>query len=326
MARFDPDIKIPDAEWTVESLIPAGHLCIFLAQAGVGKSLLAEGLAVCISAGVEFCGFKTVSGDTLIIDQDTPTNVLQKRLAKFYRGISNLQDEEKKKNELFFESMNGYSFSDGTIYTLIKDYPTVKLIVIDSFLSICGKYDPNSISDVNRALTKLKNDCLAEGKTIIINHHISEKLPDASLPFLMTGNSHSFSMSSSAIIQQADSYYIIGADAENGFTSKVYLRPIAKRAPVSSTPKVFRLIKPGENAERFEYHGEWSNDNLAQAEDDVLALFKAQPQDRSVLEVYQQMGHAHGENATRKALQELEKKGLLIISRHKNNLFKYKLP
>jgi hypothetical protein len=328
MAEFNPNITVGETSWLVEGLIPNGHLCIFLAQAGVGKSLWAESLAVHVSSGVDFCHLKTISSDVLIIDQDTPTKVLQKRLSKFFRGITNIQETPgQNKNKLFFESMNGYNFSDGTIFTLIKDHPTAKLVIIDSLFSVCGKLNPNSISDLNQALVKLKNECLSEDKVIIINHHISEKMPDASLEFLMTENPHVFSMGASSVIQQADTYYVIGASAENGTTSRIYLRPIAKRAPVNSTPKIFRLIQPEQESERMEFDGEWDGVNLANEERDVLMYFKANPQDtKSVLDVYKDTGHMHGETAIRKALQSLEKKGLLVLLKQRGNLFKYKLP
>jgi hypothetical protein len=327
MAEFNPDIIAEETSWLVEGLVPNGHLCICLAQAGVGKSLWAESLAVHISSGVDFCHLKTRPSDVLIIDQDTPTKVLQKRLSRFFKGVSNIQTENSNKNKLFFESMNGYNFSDGTIFTLIKDHPTAKVVIIDSLFSVCGKLNPNSISDLNQALVKLKNECLTEDKVIIINHHISEKMPDASLEFLMTENPHVFSMGASSVIQQADTYYIIGASAENGMTNRIYLRPIAKRAPVNSIPKIFRLIQPEKDSERMEFDGEWDGVNLAGEERDVLMYFRANPQDaKSVIDVYKDTGHVHGETAIRKALQSLEKKGLLVLSKQRSNLFKYKLP
>ena len=86
MPVFNFECEVKETTWLVEPIIPLGHLCVNLAQAGVGKSLLVESLAVHIVCGVPFCGFEIVEGDVLLIDQDTPQNVLYKRLSQMYIG------------------------------------------------------------------------------------------------------------------------------------------------------------------------------------------------------------------------------------------------
>ena len=66
MPTFDFSCEVKEANWLVEPIIPLEHFCINLAQAGVGKSLLVENLAVCLVFGVPFCGFKAVEGDVLL--------------------------------------------------------------------------------------------------------------------------------------------------------------------------------------------------------------------------------------------------------------------
>ena len=323
IAKFNFEIEPEQPKWIVESLLPAGQLCIFLAQAGVGKSLLVEDLAIHIVYGEPFGNFVTVEGDVLVIDQDTPTDILTRRFIQFGKGINHKGIEHKKKYDLYVESMKGYSLADGTLMSVIKEYPTVKLVLIDSLHSVCGRLNPNYTSDMNM-LAKLKEHCLTNDKTIIINHHISEKMA-LSIDELMTSNSHIMAMGNSAIIQQADSYYIIGAISENGKTSKLYLRPVAKRISIKSTPIVLQIVKPGEDSERFEYIGEYTPD-LTGAESDMLVFFREQPQDRTVKEAYEGIGHHHGEKVIRQSLAGLADKGLLVLSRHKSNLFRYRLP
>jgi len=318
MAKFDFKVEIEQPKWIVESLLPAGQLCIFLAQAGVGKSLLVEDLAVHIVYSKSFCGFSTVEGDVLVIDQDTPTDILTRRFIQFGKGI-----KQEKKHDLYIESMKNYSLADGTLMSIIKEYPEAKLVIIDSLHSVCGTLNPNYTSDMNM-LAKLKKHCLANDKTIIINHHISEKT-QASVDELMTGNPHSMAMGNSAIIQQADSYYIIGAISENGKTNKIYLRPIAKRISINSTPIVLQVVKPDKDSERFELLGEYTPD-LTGAESDLWTFFREQPQDRTVKQTYEDMGHHHGEKLVRQSLAKLADKGLLVLSRSKSNLFRYRLP
>ena len=318
ITKFNFETEPEQPKWIVEPILPAGQLCIFLAQAGVGKSLLAEDLAIHLVYGEPFSDFATVEGDVLIIDQDTPTDILTRRFIQFGLGI-----KHEKKHDLYVESMKGYSLADGTLISAIKDYPTVRLVVIDSLHSVCGRLNPNYTSDMNM-LAKLKEYCLTNDKTIIINHHISEKMA-LSVDELMTSNSHIMAMGNSAIIQQADSYYIIGAVSENGKTNKLYLRPVAKRVSIKPTPLVFQIVKPSEKSERFEYIGEYTPD-LTDAESDLLVFFREQPQDRTVKDTYEGMGHHHGEKIVRESLAKLANKGLLVLSRHKSNLFRYRLP
>lgn len=302
----------------MEDLIPLNQLCIFLAQSGVGKSLLVESLAVHTVHGMPFCGWDICSGDALIIDQDTPEQVLYKRLIQFSKGLDTI-----KKHNLYVESMKGYLLSNKSLLGAIKQYPSVKLVVIDSLHSVCGTLNPNYTTDMN-ILARLKSECLTKDKTIIINHHISEKA-NVSVDSLMVSNPHLMAMGNSTIIQQADSYFIIGALAENGRTEKVYIRPVAKRAKINTHPLVLQIVNPQFGGERFEFLSTYEPD-LTDEELDTLTYFREQPSDRTVKETYDGMGHQHGEKAIREALANLNKKGLLLLSKHKANLFKYRLP
>lgn len=317
MPNFNFDTIVSETKWVVEPIFPLGQLGIILAQAGVGKSLIVESLAVHIVYEVPFCGFDTNFGDVLIIDQDTPTDILTRRLVKFGKGLG-----LEPKHQLFVETMKNYSLSDRTVHTIINKYPTACLVIIDSLHSICGKLNPNYTSDMN-VLANLKRECLTSDKTILINHHISEKL-SYTIEQLMTENSHTMSMGNSAIIQQADSYYIVGASAEDGLTNRLYIRPVAKRVSISPIPIVLQVIQLGENGERLEYEKEYILD-LNEVELDCITLFKEYPADRTVKEAYEAMGQKHGIIAVRKSLASLQQKGMLLLSRHKSNLFKYRI-
>ena len=317
MSEFTFDIDPIETTWLVENLIPMGHLGVVLAQAGVGKSLLVESLAVHMAYGVPFCGFKTEAGDVLIIDQDTPDNVLSKRLLQFSQGLG------ERKHKLFLESMQGYSLDNGTLTTIINDYPTVNLVIIDSLHSVCGRLNPNYTSDMSR-LAQVKSKCLNGHKTILLNHHISQKatLTIDNLMLDMTGN---LAMGNSAIIQQADTYYIVGATAEEGRTNRLYVRPVSKRVSIALKPLVLRVVNTSAGGENIEYEGYYEPD-LSGVELDIITLFREQQLERTAKEVFEGMGHKHGENIVRKALNTLEGKGLLFMSRHKANLFKYRQP
>jgi len=319
MPEFDFTEDLPEVKWIVKDLIPAGQLCLVLAQAGVGKSLAVEDLSVSIVFGLPFCGFETVEGNVLIIDQDTPTDRLKARIKRFGMGM-----KSEKKHSLFIESMQGYSLGNpDRLFTLINSYPSVNLVVIDSLHSLCGRLNPNHTTDMG-VLAKLKKECLNSDRTIIINHHISEKVP-CPVYTLMTEDTHKMSMGASAIMQQADSYYIVGADASNGITEKLYIRPVAKRLSIPTKPIVLQMLQTDNGGERLEYIGRYEPE-LGEIEKDIMTLFREQNMVRTVKETYEALGHRYGENKVRDSLAGLEQQGFLLLSRHKHDLFKYRLP
>ena len=318
MPTFDFNCEVEETSWIVESIIPAGQLCVILAQAGVGKSLVVESLAVCAIHDIPFCGFTTVSGDVLLIDQDTPQDVLKKRLIRFAKAL-----DQPKKHELFVESMGNYYMSNNTLTKIILKYPTARFVIIDSLHSICGKFDPNSTVDMNY-LANIKQDCLIDGRSILLNHHITQKV-NYTVEDLMTGMTSSLSMGSSAVIQQADTYYIIGATAVDGKTERIFIRPVSKRVSIASKPLILRMLQTESGGEKLEYEGSYEPD-LNTVELDTIMLFRELPKERTIKEVYEEMGHKHGEKAVRDTLEKLESKGRLMMSRHKSNLFRYKLP
>lgn len=316
--EFDFSIEVQETKWLVDRLIPYGHLCFMLAQAGVGKSLIAEFLGACMVHSQPFAGMDTMDGDVLLVDQDSPSNVLHKRLKNFATGLHSI-----KKHKLFLESMKGYSLYDNSLMSIIHSYPTAKLVIIDSMHSVCGKLDPNSTTDMSR-WAKIKNECLTKENTILVLHHITQH-SDFTVEQLMGGNANGLAMGNSAIIQQADSYYIVGASAKNGRTEKLYIRSVSKRVSIPQKPIVLSVINPECGGEIMAFDGNYAPE-MDECQVDIMTLFSEQNQiERTVKEVYETMGHKHGEKNVRESLNELAKNGKLIMSRNRANLFKYKL-
>jgi len=80
---FDFDKKVEPVLWDVDGLIASDTLSFVVAKARSGKSFLVEYLAVCFVHGHDFLGMKTEPHSVLLIDQDTPQNVLDRRLLAF---------------------------------------------------------------------------------------------------------------------------------------------------------------------------------------------------------------------------------------------------
>lgn len=317
MREFNFNREVEETHWLIENLVPANHLCFNLAQAGVGKSLITEAMAISIIHGTPFCNLKVQEGDVLIIDQDTNEEAFTSRMLKLEGAMTT-----PRKYKLFAENMMGYDLNRKTLQTVIHDYHSVVLVVVDSLHSVLGGLNPNYTSDMS-VLASMKKSCLNGTKTIIFNHHISQKevLP---IDALMMGDAGHLAMGSSAIMQQADSYFIIGAEASDGRLTRAYIRPVSKRVSIPGKPLIMRLVH-SDKGEQFQFDGYYEQD-IDNVEKDILALYQAQPDsERTVKETYEAMGHRHGEKAVRDALAHLDSKGLVVMSRHKSNLFKYRL-
>jgi len=316
---FDFDPQVEEAHWLVDGFLPLGHLIVLFAQSGAGKSYILESLACHVAFNKDFCGFATQGGAVHIIDQDTPTNELQKRMLRFGKTLGG---GENPKDNLYLSSMEGYSLSDGTLIQAINKHDS-KLTIIDSLHSVCGYYNPNHTKDMS-ILARVKAKCLTKDRTIIISHHITEKIT-YSLGDLMDSNSHITMMGSSAIMQQADTGLILGSHLVDNLIDKLYIRAIAKRQAIRKPPLTIKLIEPNEEQIITEFVGYYEA-GYSEVEQDILLLFEATPMEYTIKQIDEAMGHKHGLNKLRQGASGLEEKGKLVLSRHKANLFKYRLP
>jgi RecA-family ATPase len=314
---FDPKAKIPEDQWLVEQFIPLGHLIPMLALSGVGKSFLAEALAVSVAYGKPFLGAEIFEGDVLIIDQDTPEPTLKRRLAAMAKAMGC-----EKKHRLDILSMENLSLKD-TLIRAILQYPTAAFILIDSLNSVTGGLDRNNTNDMS-VISRLKMACLRPNRTVMVTHHISQHA-EVTLEDLMSGEPDGLAMGSSVLLQQADTYYILGAPAaRSGKMETLYVRPIAKRQAIEYGPIILNF-HDDDTGMRFEFQGDYVvTENECQ--EDILLLFRHDSKERTVREVYNDMREKWGIIKVRDELRELAHQGKLLERREKNNAFIYRLP
>jgi len=315
MARFDFSAPIPEAKWLVKDLVPLGHLCVILAQSGAGNSFASESLAVSVAAGESWLGFDTTPGDVLIIDQDTPTNVLRERLKRICAAVG------IPKHNIEYQSMQNLSLENGHISKLAHDLKP-RLIIIDSLHSVCGKLNSNSTMAM-AALAQLKADCLNPECTIVINHHLTEKL-DYKMEELMSYDKHLSGMGSSVIKQTTDTEYILASTIKDNKIDLLYLRPIAKRQNIPQKVVSMRFLE-SDGYLNLEFAG-YFDSTLTDAESDMLLLLESHPMDLTVKQAKEAMGSKWADKEIRRAFSTLEHKGKVIMSRHPRNLFTYRLP
>lgn len=318
--EFDVQQKIEPVRWTVKGLIPEGRLCILLAQSGVGKSFFLEAVAVSIAMGKDFCGFDTVSGDVLIIDQDTPSDKLDLRLKKIANGLGG-----QPKHHIYISSYENRYLSNNGLLEAIQMYHDLRFVVIDSFHSCCGYLNPNSTHDM-AVFSRFKTKSLPEGSrmSIAFTHHITEKL-NLSIEELMENNSHFSGMGSSVIKQQADTEYVLASLLDSDRVDKVFIRPVPKRDTISTKPLVIKFIDPDEETLMLNFQG-YFEPKMSEVQENIMLLMELMQKEMTVKEIREEMGNKWGDKPIREALSQLENRGRLIMSRHRANLFKYHLP
>lgn len=311
-SQFDFSKEIEPTEWLVKDLIPLGQLIICLARSGHGKSYFSEDLAVKIVYEKQFLGKETMAGDVLIIDQDTPTQSIEKRLTTFGR-----RNGDKPLHNLFLRTHEGLSFSDGTVYNVINEYPDIKLAIIDTYHSVLGTFNPNTTVDANYALTQLKSRCVCKNKTVWVNHHLSEK-EFVDYTDLMFGDTLGKAMGNSAIIQRADSVFVLCGVIEGNELKEMYIRPWGKRAFIPQKPFLASF-----DSNEFKYIG-----ILQKSEDecigDLRVMFAEHPEEGyTVQKAHDITGHKHGIRKIYNTLAAMERIGEARMERGKSNQFQY---
>ena len=322
MKSFDFDKKVEPVVWDVDGLIASDTLSFVVAKARAGKSFLVEYLAVCFVHGHDFLGMKVEPHSVLLIDQDTPEDVLDRRLLAF--GNYMKKRNVRLKRKLYVESMKGYSLSDGSLIEKITEQDNVSVVIIDSLNSVSGKLDVNRTRDMS-VLSRLKKTTIGEGKTLVIVHHISEHVNITPDEIMTTVDANRLTMGNSVINQQADTLFYLGNKSKSKLES-LLVRPVPKRVNLDVEPFIARLVEKT-NSMHFVMNGLYENMRRPQFEidKDILRLFKKDPERRKTYDVFYDMGSKHGINAVRASLKRLVQSKLLIEHKVHKKLFTYEL-
>jgi hypothetical protein len=310
MTEFDFNQEIKPVEWLVDGLIPLGQIVMCFARSGQGKSYFCENLAVKIICEQPFLGRKVLGGNVLLIDQDTPTPTIKMRLVNFGQG-------NVPKYKLWLKSQEYLSFSNRSIVKCIQSYPDTRLVVIDTYSSVLGEFDPNSTVDSNHIFNMLKSECSSSDKTIWINHHFTQK-GELDINELMFGDIFGKAMGNSAIIQRPDAFFVICGNVISNELKDVCIRAWGKRAYIAQKP----FMAAFENNE-FTYIGDLMGDS-DECANDLRVLFYENPSEGfKVSEIYERIGKKHGMNKIYKYLSTMEKDNEVRMERGKSNQFKY---
>jgi transcriptional regulator with XRE-family HTH domain len=155
----------PPVPWLVEPLLARGHLTMLAGAAGVGKSLLALGIAGAVAHGApSIAGMPVVGGEVVLIDAENGERTLHERahlvglppdrVRAGIAGTLNLRD----------------AASAGELQRALASRPPV-LLVLDSFASLAPGLRENDAHEVGPVLDRLRRLAQDTGAAVLLLHH-----------------------------------------------------------------------------------------------------------------------------------------------------------
>lgn len=164
----------PPVNWTVEGLLTVPSLTVLCGNGGSFKTFTALDLAVCVATGQKWLDFPTKAGAVLIVDEESGTQRMLRRLGDCLRGHF-LTDAD-----IWFSSLSGFNFFTESApewanrLRLAIQGLNVKLVVIDALVDIMLTGDENRVSDVQLVLYTLRGIADQLGASILLLHHTNK--------------------------------------------------------------------------------------------------------------------------------------------------------
>ena len=170
--------KLPKPYIIVKNLLSQGF-AVIAGQPKLGKSWLALDLCYCVCNGFPFLGLETTKSACLYLALEDSFNRLQDRMGKI------LGDKDFPEN--LHLAIKCEPLNEGLIDELeqkLKEYPDIKLIVIDTLQKVRGSQNKNqNLYDYDyKEIGKLKNFADEHKICILAIHHL-RKMKDTSDPF-----------------------------------------------------------------------------------------------------------------------------------------------
>lgn len=169
--------------------IPAGYASVLASRGGVGKSMLALGLALSVVTGrALFPSFTpTGRGAALIISSEDSEHVIARRIAAYQRlsDTDPMYLHECIAQRLFVRASGVSAFLDGGAETeFFLDALTwaretrPRLIVLDHLRRLCGAADENANAEIGAFMAACNRLAAESGAAVVVLHHIAKSSAD----------------------------------------------------------------------------------------------------------------------------------------------------
>jgi hypothetical protein len=302
--------------WLVKDLLPQGHSILGVGLPGTLKSWFVDGLAVHIAGGKDFLGLPVNHGPVILIDEDTPSDELYRRLKRLAEGLG-LSSVDLP---IEVHSMENIDLNDDeSLQELIDEVTRIKpvLVILDCLSKVMGSdFNENTTRDANVA-GSVWNRLKSTGATIFSTHHLNKREGDIATDFVkLSSGSH-------AIVANSDTAF--GIEFGQHDPTRFNVTPKERRCKLGiREPFGIELEEDVEGSwarlKRIEFARQLSI--LAK---DIYGIFRGEGEDKSLTanDVKSRLAGAASDSDMRDALSELEERGLLKHKRGGHNRYEY---
>lgn len=163
----------PPIEYAIEGLFPRGGIALIVGAPGSKKTFAVLDAALCIALGRPWLGFETTQGTVLIIDEESGTRRLNKRLAEAMRAY-----DAPDETPIAYTSLEAFNFRStldlGYIEQLIKEINPI-FVVVDALADVTPGADENSVKDVMPAFLAIKGIADRTQTSFAVIHHANKQ-------------------------------------------------------------------------------------------------------------------------------------------------------
>lgn len=170
----DDDPGDDEDAWLIQGVVAAGVPQMIAGHPKAKKTFLAEHQALCIAAGIDWLGRKTVRGRVLILPREDSVRETRRRIWRLARGLG--INPRELDGWLRIDAVKPFYWADGEDVAAMRE--TIKtwkpsLIVIDS-LSRTHMGDENSVKEMAVVCNTWSDICQQTGVAIQIIHHFTK--------------------------------------------------------------------------------------------------------------------------------------------------------
>lgn len=173
-------MDLPPIEWLLYPFIPIKGVCMIAAPRGIGKSFLAMTMAIAVSSGISFLGFKAEKRyRVLYMDGEMNGRTLQDRFNALIAGFEQNGQSVNTENLHIYgcDFQNDATMPDianprhwPSLDNAIRDIGNVDLIILDNIYTLYNCPDENAASNW-QAFNKWSVLQRAEGRSVLWIHH-----------------------------------------------------------------------------------------------------------------------------------------------------------
>lgn len=146
--------------WLIEGLMCRAQMICLAGETGVGKSVLAYNLAVCVAGGLPFLGHATLSGPVIYFDEENSLPDMKEYIRWAWFGLGPPSQDILKVVDASLKIMH-FALPSGKLRwnfmgSLAHKFKPI-LIILDTATPVCDIIDENSNAEASQVIHRLRS-------------------------------------------------------------------------------------------------------------------------------------------------------------------------